>query len=308
MASTPPASSADTPTPFADRLRDAIAERGLSLAQIHRRLNDAGSPVSATTLGYWRSGARHPEGAMSRAAIDELERILLLEPRTLSDLIQATRRTGQIASLGEPFSDAEIGRMVIETHERLNVAPQSWSREVSSMNVAYVRADGGVREYTSRSLVQVMTKTVSSVGIVFEVPISEEVAELPVAYAISGGQITGTYEHPTRFLIGARFVLDAPVTAPHSFLMEYGVHIPDGFAPERFAVHGLLRKSRELVVEVRFPPEVRPAWIHEVEEQEDGETVIPRTMSGSSIHAARRGFGPGRLGLRWGFDDDGEDG
>lgn len=303
MPSTPPASPSDAPSPFADRLREAISDRGLSLAQIHRRLEEVGSPVSAATLSYWRSGARHPEGAMSRAAIDELERILLLPPRTLSDLVPDTRRAGQIPVPGVPFSDAEIGKLVAETFERLDADPRSWSREVSSMNVAYVRADGGVQEYTSRSLVQVMTKTVRSVGIVFDVPFSEEVPELPEVYAISGGQISGTYQHPSRFLMGARFILDAPITAPNSFLMEYGLHLPDGFAPERFAVHGLLRKSRELIVEVRFPPGVHPSWIQEVEEQEDGEIIIPRTMSGSSIHAARRGFGPGRLGIRWGFDD-----
>jgi hypothetical protein len=46
---------------FAAVLREAIAARAVSLVWLRDRLVDLGSPVSLTTLGYRRSGRRHPE-------------------------------------------------------------------------------------------------------------------------------------------------------------------------------------------------------------------------------------------------------
>ncbi|ALJ19973.1 hypothetical protein [Microbacterium sp. No. 7] len=304
MAAAPGDTSASSPSPFAAALREAIAARRISLARLHRRLADAGSPVSAATLSFWRSGARRPEGAASLAAVSELEHLLGLAPRSLTSLIGPTRRVGRSRTPGIAMSDEEISAALEETRAQLGTDPQSWLRETSSVNIAVVGANGGAREYTSRALVQATTRVVRAIPIIFRVPLVTEQPDRPEVYAISGGAITAVHQHPSGHLMGARFELDAPVAAPGDFIVEYGIRVPESYPPDRYAVHGVLRASRELVVQVRFPPGIRPAWVQEVEDDEDGELVIPRTMTGSTVHATRRGFGPGSLGIRWGFDGD----
>ena len=72
------------PDGFAEALRAAIAARGVSLVWLRDRLAYRGSPVSLTTLSYWRSGDRHPEGAGSYAAIREIENLLGLPEDALA--------------------------------------------------------------------------------------------------------------------------------------------------------------------------------------------------------------------------------
>ncbi|MGL5826212.1 MAG: hypothetical protein ACRCYU_15570, partial [Nocardioides sp.] len=68
--------SDDFDAPFAVALRTAIANRGVSLTWLHRRLGEEAHPISIATLSYWRSGQRQPEHARSRDALGILEDLL----------------------------------------------------------------------------------------------------------------------------------------------------------------------------------------------------------------------------------------
>src|SRR5690606_34148545 len=81
---------------FAEALSAAIRVRGLTLSRLHDRLVARGNPVSMATLSYWRSGARHPEGAQSLAAVTDLEELLDLDRGTLVDRLRPTLRTGPL--------------------------------------------------------------------------------------------------------------------------------------------------------------------------------------------------------------------
>ena len=58
----------------------------------------------------------------------------------------------------------------------------------------------------------------------------------------------------------------------------------------------------------RFHPDAVPDWCDELVETAEGTvvTALPRPR-GTSVHQVRRAFGPGALGLRWGYGPRGGD-
>jgi hypothetical protein len=54
---------------------------------------------------------------------------------------------------------------------------------------------------------------------------------------------------------------------------------------------------------VRFHPDALPSWCEEYIETEGEYISVMRSTNGGSVHLARHGFGPGILGLRWGYDE-----
>ncbi len=234
---------------------------------------------------------------MSLAAIAEIELILLLPEGRLADLVGPTRRAGQIRTPGDAFPDDEIS--IAETIARLDAAPENSYREISSMSVADVRTDGGVARLSTRALMQVTTGAVRALPLAFVLPDPMLGPERPRIVAHSGGKVGYAFAHPDGHTIGARLELDSPVLAPDTFMIEFGVVMPDSCPPEMLVAHGVRRRSRELILEARFPPDALPSWIEEFEDGDEGEVVTRRIAGSSTVHAVRRGFGPGSLGLRW---------
>ncbi|WP_460797122.1 hypothetical protein [Microbacterium sp. GXF0217] len=68
--------------------------------------------------------------------------------------------------------------------------------------------------------------------------------------------------------------------------------------------HGLDRQNRQVVIWVRFPDGAVPDWCEEYTDAGTDHAVKPLTIGPRSVHVARFGFGPGVLGIRWGFDED----
>lgn len=285
---------------FARKLGDSIARKRLTLSAVHRILVGRGSPVSVATLSSWRTGRRHPEGAQSRAAIDELERILDLAPEALSSLIGAARRPGRVKSPGALFSDEMHESVTREMISALGADPTDWSREISSHTVVHVGADGGVREYAHRSVIQATTQMLRSLAFIVMVPPGS--VGHPEFFSRGGGTVGAPHLHPSGTMIGTRFELDVPVQAPNTTAIEVGVRFPEGFPADRAAGKGVIRRAREVLVWVHFPPEARPDRVYEFEDVDGTETIEPRSVSGGSIHVARHGFGPGNVGIYWEYD------
>lgn len=283
---------------FDEALRKAIERRGLSLSTIHRRLVESGNPGSTSALSYWRTGQRVPEGAHSRAAIAELETILGLDAGSLGDPLGGGRRAGRISPPDSPYSDPSEAQVLAEMLEILDADLDSSVREISSTSIAHVGKDGGVRAYTTRTLVRALRSNVRSLPLLL--PIPADTHELPDFYAIGGGSVGLQKVHPSNTMIGARFELDAPVNAPDTALFEIGLRFPDSFPPVRDAGKGVTRKARELVVWVHFDQDAIPRDVVEFEETADGELTRPLLRTSGSVHAVREDFGPGVFGIRWG--------
>lgn len=285
---------------FSEVFRAAVDSRRLSLSELHRRLRDNGNPVAISTLSSWRSGVRHPEGAQSRNALADLERILNLAPAALSSLIGPPSRTGQAPGPGEVFSD-RYERLKVETLAALDADPVEYLREVSSSTVVQVGANGGVSEYRTRALLQATTRSVRSIPLLLVV--DEDATSEPSPFVVGGGSIIHRFTHPDGGMVGARIELERPINSPNTVVLEYGFSLPDDYPPQRSVAHGTLRRTKEMILWVQFSRGAEPAWVNEFEEDAKEERELPRRLhEGTSTHAVRHQFGPGYFGIAWGND------
>ncbi|OAN42733.1 hypothetical protein [Microbacterium sp. H83] len=287
---------------FAGSFRDAINERGLTLARLHEQLKVRGNRVSMATLSYWRSGARRPEGAQSMAALGDIEELLNLEPGALTALLGTTNRTGPLGPNQFPLDERELEEAVKDAFAALGAEYPDTSRELTTHSVTDVGADGNIAFSMTRSILQ------STVGTVSSLPLLELNPGMstppPVFTAVSGGRIAAHYSHPNGEVHGVLFELDVPLTAPETSIVEWSVEYPTGFPPQRETGHALARQCRELLVWTRFHPDALPDRLEERVETPRGLTTTELFLEGrTSVHQVRRAFGPGALGLSWSFDD-----
>lgn len=286
------------PASFSGVLRAALKERGMSLRAVHSLLADRGSPVSVTTLSSWGTGTRHPEGPRSVAAVEELERLLLLPPGTLVDLLRASKRPGQVGRLGAAFAE-DRERVFDEITTDLGADPQTALREIWASVVATVNAAGGVATYRCRSLLQATTGSVRSIPIIVVLP--DGVEDLPVIRAVGGGSVGRSLTHASRTMMGARFDLEYELNAPESTMVEFEIRFSDAFPADREVGYGTKRRARELSIWVQFEQGAAPEWVREFEDSSEGFVEAePRPIAGKSVHARRANWGPGYFGLRWG--------
>jgi len=283
---------------FAEGLRSAIDARDVSLVWLRDRLAARGSPVSLTTLSYWRSGRRHPEGAASRAAIAEIERLLGLPDGYLGSRLGRGRRVGPLAAPVPPFEARAVSDAVEETSRALG-APSGVFREITTQIVADVDEDGVLRRRWVRMVVQVTSGTVA------EYPWIEVVEGddgPPVFTSAYGARLTRTHIHPSGTAYGVVLELERPVSAPDTAALEWVTDYPYDDVPTLECMHGRSRQGGELLLWVRFHPSSLPTWWAEFTDDGGAATARRTVGSGTTAHAFRRSFGPGVFGLRWGFD------
>lgn len=286
------------PSGLASALSAAIARRGVTLVWLKERLAERGSPVSLTTLSYWRSGRRRPEGRGSLTALEEIEELLGLVPGELLDLVGDSRRT---VPVGKPasFHGDGLRTDVRETLEALGTTTVRNLRDLSATVVVDVDAQGRLRRRHTRILVQATSGTVHQIPYTDSSP--EPTSQAPEIQPGLGVRVARRYQHPGGRLFGVVFELDEPLTAPDTAILDWCTELPEGFPAIREVAHGLARKNRETMIWVRFAPDGLPDWVEEF--ADDGSPPVPRELLGRSVHVVRRGFGPGSFGIRWGYDD-----
>lgn len=287
---------------FAGAFRDAINARRLTLARLHEQLRARGNSVSMATLSYWRSGARHPEGAQSMAALADIEQLLGLHAGALTALVGSSNRTGPLGPVQFPVDAEDLERSVRAAYAALGAPYPNASRELTTHSVTDVDADGNVSVTTIRSVVQSTTGTVTGIPLLEMTPGVRSPA--PIVSAVSGGRISRRYSHPDGEVHGGLFELDQPLVAPATTIVEWSVAYPPGYPPTRDTGHALSRQCRELLLWTRFHPDALPDWLEERTETPNGRTVTPLALDGrTSIHQVRRAFGPGALALHWGYGE-----
>lgn len=286
---------------FAAAFRDAINARRVTLSWVQERLRARGNRVSMATLSYWRSGARHPEGAQSLAAVADIEELLHLDRGALTGLLRSSR-TGPLGPNLFPIDEHAIEEAVKEAFAALGAEYPDTSRELTTHSVTDVGIEGHVVQSRTRSVVQ------STIGTITAIPFLELTPGIPTPApefaADFGGRIANRYSHPNGEVHGVLFELDAPLTAPNTAMVEWSVSYPPGYPPQLETGHAVARQCRELLVWTRFHPEALPDWFEEQVDTPQSQTATPVTLeSGTSIHQVRRAFGPGALLLRWGFGE-----
>lgn len=288
------------PADFAEALRHAIAARDVTLVWLRDRLAASGDPVSLTTLSYWRSGRRQPEGAHSRAAVDTIEQLLGLHPGQLSAHLGPSRRTGPLPAPRMPIDDDELRRAIRAANEAVGVLDLRTARDLSTHVVVDVDEHGRLRRRQVRMLVQATTGTVEHLSWL-DVS-SEPTSSRPRITSISGARVTASYEHPNRMVRSHRFDLARAVSSPDTALVEWTTEFDDDYPAEPEVGHFVARPARDVLIWVRFHPDHLPAWCTTQVDGEPPRRVDPRP--GHTIHVSRTRFGPGVLMVRWGFPSD----
>ncbi|KNY07727.1 hypothetical protein [Microbacterium sp. GCS4] len=285
---------------FAVAFRAAIAERGITLARLRSLLVDDGNPVSTATLSYWRSGDRQPEGPQSLSVVEGIEDRLGLDRGHLTSLLGPSPRLGPVAPPRLPFDEEREHRETEETLAALHAAPQDSLRDLSTHLTVTVGTDGAVERIVMRSLVQATRGTISELPLIDVAPAETDV--MSVISDVVGGRIVREYLHPGRLLSGVVIALDHPIVTGATTLFEFSESFPPGYPVRQYAWHATSRAARETVIWVRFPPEAVPTWCEEYLETEEEYVSTMRAVRGGTVHVARHGFGPGVLGVRWGYD------
>lgn len=201
-----------------------------------------------------------------------------------------------------PFDEETERRETEETFAALGAASQTAIRGISTHMSVTVGADGAIDRTSYRCLVQVTSGTVTELPLI---DIDEERTDAALIITdVVGGRLDREYRHPAGRLSGIVIAMDEPVTAGERALFEFTEVYPPGYPRRRTAWHATARPSKETLISVRFPSEREPDWCEEYVETEDGEEwTSPVALSGRVAHTVRHGFGPGVLGLRWGYLD-----
>ncbi|WP_407360184.1 hypothetical protein [Microbacterium sp. LBN7] len=291
-------------TAFAQAFSGAITARGVSLSWLHRRLKDRANPISVATLSYWRSGERHPEGLRSLTALEDVERLLGLEPGALLDLVSTRARLGSLAPAQNPFTESQVRDAAAETLKLLAAPPIEATRSLSAHVVSTVDENGLLRDRTAQVLVQAVAPFVHEMT--YALMSVERVVRRPEC-TLRGATLVREHLHESEHVYACVLRLDRPLVMGATTMLEIGMAVPPPPAGELPAEDEtaafVMRPIRDLVVWTCFHPDAVPDWTTEFERTPATDGLVSRTLSPrDSIHQSRRDFGPGILGIRWGFD------
>lgn len=283
---------------FAEALRFALRDRGVTLSQLRARLIDLGNPISVSALGYWCSGERTPEGAKSLAAVSGIEEILHLGSGALSALLPPSTRVGAPSQLRTPegigsVTDSidEIGRLLL-SQSLDNVRP------VSVQIVADVDARGVVVRQRQRVRIQAVRTPMTEFAWVEMTHVPSDVA--PVFSARYGCRVARTISRESADAFGCLFALDRAVPVGRSTILEFQMDYPEGYPYEQECGYASGRRTHEVVLWARFADGATLKWIEETEIIDGVETRRRRRLDGGAVHAERIDFPVGILTLRWG--------
>lgn len=287
---------------FSEVFAAALRASGVSLSWLRRRLVDRANPVSMATLSYWRSGLRAPEGAASLAAVEDIERLLDLPPGALLALVTERVRLGAIHDPRNPFTEEQITQALNETLEILDAPPLDITREISTHVVGDVTADGYLRRRTSRTLLQSV-----SPGTVEFVTYTLLSAEDPIdrpEMTVHGARMVRDHLHASQRVYAYVLQLDQPLSLGVTTMIEVTMEGHDDYTSQPETGAFVVRPIRDLVLWTRFHEDAIPDWLDELERTEATEETVYRPLRPqASVHQTRRDFGPGALGIRWGYDD-----
>jgi hypothetical protein len=284
---------------FAQAFAEALERRAVSLVWLHHRLVERGHPVSPAALSYWRSGRSQPERGTSRDALIEIERLLRLEPGYLVDKLGPSRRPGPRPAektLREMYAETPgmegalraldfegLYDELVETirHITMDVGPDGRASEMHVRAVMHGRRNGARRT-----------------PLVLKIDDAERRPRfVPVAGCSLGREVvdaeSGVY--------AAELLLDRSMAKEETCLYELTVELPEPIE-DTCVDHYAARRLHQLLVWVRFDPERLPSHVERYTQVGDREESQKLDLgSGTTAHALARGFGPGVLGLRWGW-------
>lgn len=281
---------------FADTLRRAIEQRGLSLDRIHAHLQHRGAPVSVATLSYWKSGRSEPGRRSSLTTLAHLEEVLELRRGELVGVLPPARerarrhRVRELESLWSEDSatavlgrldtqwDAELDRVMF--HDRVRVGADRRTRSVAVRQAMRARCDGPDRRVLLHQQ-------------------DDPTVPLPRLTALRGARLGRVEREPQGGVIGAELHFCQPLRRGETVILEYEIAWDEGPYEVEY-VRRLRTPLRELLLEVEFHPDARPESVTAFTQEREALVGLDVEHRATVVHADNT---PGSAGLRWAWPD-----
>ncbi|TNY36353.1 hypothetical protein [Thermomonospora catenispora] len=289
--------------PFDRALHLAIQARGLSLERIHARLRDRGVHVSVASLSYWQRGRCRPERRQSLRAIEELEEILGLPPKSLITLLGPRRPRGRwlgktsgassspdlcathpgLRPLLGDIGDPADGRLeTLSHHEIYTVGPDHRERSARSRIVFRARRDGVDRYVAVHRC---------------------EGGPPPDGFSSEMCRVGRVRVGPKDGLTAVELLFDRPLAAGETYVVEYEFSCGGGQPVAHRYVRGFRFPVREYLLQVRFAPEATPRRCFRVRqpavEAARADDQALRLTTWDTVHLIEHRLQPGVYGIRW---------
>jgi hypothetical protein len=284
---------------FPEAFADALTRRGVSLAWLHHRLVERGRPVSPAALSYWRSGRSQPERGTSRDALVEIEHLLRLTPGELVSRLGPSRRPGPRPAertLRDLFSDNPGMERALDGlgFEGLYDELLEQVRHL----VMDVDADGCLSRIQVRAVMQARRDGARRTPVVMTM---DERGRVPRFLPVAGCSLGRSAVDEESGVYAVELVLDRALAQGERSPYELTIELPEP-SGETWADHYAARRLNELLVWVRFDPGHVPTHVERYVVDGGAEhSEVLELGDSASAHALARGFGPGVLGLRWGW-------
>ncbi|MDO5662732.1 MAG: hypothetical protein Q4G40_08560 [Brachybacterium sp.] len=287
---------------FSSALRDAISRSGLTLSRLRDRLAHHGVVVSVASLSSWQSGHRHPERESSLDAVAALEDILGEEPGSLQGLLGPARVSKR------PLNKDDLD---------LWVPRQGGARE-ALVALGFTRSEDlpheiFVHEFVQVDLVtgdltitmQIMVRALQDGPCRFpSIHVFDEPGPVvePSFTPIYGCEIDARLHLPHKRTFGAAVCVDGPMEAGQLAMFSFRIDLVTDPMTVDAIEYAVLRRARDVFLEVEFTgtrhgvDAVR--YLHERKERQESPV---RLDVRNRIQNSASSFGPGRVGLRWGW-------
>lgn len=288
--------------PFAEALRVAIRESGLSLSRIRDRLGERGVLLSPATLSYWQSGRSQPARRDSLAALRALEQVLGLGTGALSLLLapprpRSRRARGESGAIGTMWPPDSVDRALRRVDTR-------WEASLRRLSL-HERLEMDAAGRTSRIWVrQVLRATTDGPDrwTLFHHRVGPG-HPLPLVQPLRGCRVGAVHTDPGAELLAAELLLPRPLARGEAVVTEYAL-VEQSPGPMTGHHRRRLRSPvREYVLEVEFAAHTVPSRsTHLWTPDGDGAEAVERRLDVDDDHRivlVAPDTGPGLHTVRW---------
>lgn len=302
----PGADGAEEPV-FTKALRAAITTRGASLESLRQMLMERGSRVSVATLSYWRSGRSRPDRVGSMIALAELERVLRLPAGFLTSKVNPRGPGSAVASeLPTHYFMAEVpttgpgdgtdAAVVQAGFAMLGLDPDDGLDRVSYHDRLEIRPDRTDGAHDVRTVFVARRAGVDRFPIWFS---HSDAEAFPFVIGLSNCRLGQAIEFREKTAVAAEMILDHALDEGESAIVEHRVECIGQTMPMMELMRRVTAPIRELVMEVRFPPDQIPVSAQMHTTKDGAPYVREANLIGSSLHMLVIDPVPGVYGLEW---------
>jgi len=189
---------------------------------------------------------------------------------------------------------AEVRRALLALGQH---GPAPPAAEQSVHATFQVGPDGGGVQATYRTVWRCLAPGTDRLAFVF----TAEAGDPPVEFAaVRGCEIGRRHVDPERGVHGAQLVLARSLELGETVVTEHAVRLEGPASPATHFEHAVSRRLRELLVLVQFDAARVPAELARYSEADGLLQQRPlQADKWGTAHVAKRGFGPGVLGISW---------